>query len=244
MNYFASISDFFKSPRWLNNLLLAGVCVLIPIAGQIVVMGWLVTVFWTRDDENYSTYPAFDFGQFEKYLLRGLWPFLVILVAVCGMMLATMLVTMLLLVIIGVIASQEPDGLGGLTSIAFMIMFLVDFALIIGMAVVLAPLHIRASITQNFASSFNFGFAKRFIGLMWKEIIVAWLFSVFATMVFMSLGALVFCIGMYFAMVPIYFSSEHLKKQLYLLYLKRGGEPVPRSPKLTELPPSANLVNG
>ena len=77
MDYIASISDFFKSPKWMMNLLLGGVCVLIPIVGPIVVLGWLITGFWARRDENFETFPDFDFSHFGKYLERGLWPFLV-----------------------------------------------------------------------------------------------------------------------------------------------------------------------
>lgn len=54
------------------NTLLAGVCVLIPIVGQIVVKGWLLTGFWGRDDERPEAFPDFDFNNFGKYLERGL----------------------------------------------------------------------------------------------------------------------------------------------------------------------------
>src|SRR5450432_1910735 len=81
MDYSASVSDFFKSPKWMMNLLLGGVCVLIPIVGQIVVLGWLITGFWARQDQNFETFPDFDFSHFGKYLERGLWPFLVAFVA-------------------------------------------------------------------------------------------------------------------------------------------------------------------
>jgi hypothetical protein len=37
--------------------------------------------------------------------------------------------------------------------------------------------------------------------------------------------------------VLTYFSWTHLHKQLYLLYLSRGGEPIPVSPKLNDGPP-------
>ena len=46
----------------------------------------------------------------------------------------------------------------------------------------------------------------------------------------------VFCVGIYFAIVLVYFSWTHLHKQLYTLYLSRGGEPVPLSPKLNDAP--------
>ena len=59
------------------NLLLGGVCGLIPIIGPMVVFGWLITGFWARQDENFETFPDFDFSHFGKYLERGLWPILV-----------------------------------------------------------------------------------------------------------------------------------------------------------------------
>jgi hypothetical protein len=73
----ASISDYFKSPKWSTNLLLGGVCMLIPLAGPIVLGGWHITVLWARNDRSPGQIPEFDFSQFGKYLERGLWPFLV-----------------------------------------------------------------------------------------------------------------------------------------------------------------------
>ena len=52
--------------------------------------------------------------------------------------------------------------------------------------------------------------------------------------VLVGLGMLALCIGMYFALVVVYFCWLHLHKQLYHLYLSRGGEPVPLSPKLRD----------
>ena len=76
MNYTASVGDYFKSPKWMMNTLLGGVCVFIPLIGPIVIKGWLITGFWGRDDERPETFPDFDFNNFGKYLERGLWPFL------------------------------------------------------------------------------------------------------------------------------------------------------------------------
>ena len=87
MNYTASVSDYFKSPKWMMNTLLAGICVFIPFVGQIVIKGWLITGFWGREDERPEAFPDFDFNNFAKYLERGLWPFLVSLVS--GLVIAT-----------------------------------------------------------------------------------------------------------------------------------------------------------
>ena len=42
---------------------------------------------------------------------------------------------------------------------------------------------------------------------------------------------------MYAATVVIHFAWTNPHKQLYRLYLSRGGEPVPFSPKLGDTPP-------
>ena len=78
MKYLASITDFFKPQKWGMNMLLGAVCILIPMVGPIILNGWAITQLWSRgDDENPSEYPPFDFQYFSKYLMRGLWPFLV-----------------------------------------------------------------------------------------------------------------------------------------------------------------------
>ena len=71
MNYTASVSDFFKSPKWTMNLLLGGVCALIPFIGQIVLKGWLITGFWGRDDDRYENFPDFDFILSQNFLYNS-----------------------------------------------------------------------------------------------------------------------------------------------------------------------------
>ncbi len=240
MDYIASISDFFKSPKWMMNLLLGGVCVLIPVVGPIVVLGWLITGFWARQDERFETFPDFDFSHFGKYLERGLWPFLVTFVAGVGASIVLIPLFWILMIpaMLAVGASSGGDAnVGGCFAAIIMIMMMLVWAVVIvALMLVLVPLKIRASLVQDFAKSFDVGFVKRFLALTWKEIVISSLFVIAASMVLTALGMLVFCVGVYFAMVLIYFSWTHLNKQLYQLYLSRGGEPVPLSPKLSDAP--------
>lgn len=240
MNYTASISDYFKSPKWMMNTLLAGVCVLIPIIGQIVVKGWLLTGFWGRDDEQPETFPDFDFNNFSKYLERGLWPFLVSLVSglVLSMVLSVLVVPIVMLSTL-MMPNDHSAASGCAGFLLFIVMMVIYLTVAVVVMVVLTPLILRASLTQEFAAAFNFPFIKRFISLVWKETILAALFMIVATVALGAVGAIILCIGMYFAMVPAYFCMVHLQKQLYRLYLSRGGEPVPVSPKLRELPAPA-----
>lgn len=244
MNYTASVSDFFKSPKWMMNTLLAGICVFIPFIGPIVIKGWLITGFWGRDDERCETFPDFDFNNFGKYLERGLWPFLVTLVSglVLGMILAVFIVPIVMLTTLMIPTDNSGAAGGCAAAILFIIMMLFYVTMVMSLMVVLTPLTVRASITQDFAQSFNFAFVKRFITLTWKEIILSSLFLMAASLILCGVGALALCIGMYFATVPVYFCWVHLHKQLYALYLSRGGEPIPLSPKLRDYPPPAPAV--
>jgi hypothetical protein len=235
MNYTASVTDFFKSPKWTMNMLLAGVCVLIPFVGPIVIKGWLITGFWARQDERPETFPDFDFNNFGKYLERGLWPFLVTLVSslVLGLVLAIFIVPIAMITAL-MVPNDNSAGSGCAAFILFILMMTLYVSLIVAMMFVLTPLTLRASIIQDFGQSFNFAFVKRFVTLMWKEILLSSLFLLVASIVLSCLGVLALCIGIYFATVPIYFCWVHLHKQLYALYLGRGGDPIPLSPKLND----------
>ena len=236
MNYAASVSDFFKSPKWMMNALLGGVCVIIPFIGQIVLKGWLVTCFWGRDNERPETLPDFDFNHFGKYLERGLWPFLVTLVSSIVISMAACVVIVPFTMMFTLLGSHEQGSVGGCAA-AFLFIILMVFyiVLIVGLVALLTPLTIRASLTQEFVAAFNFAFIKRFIALTWKETIIAALFLFVASLLLTAVGAIILCVGIYFATVVVYFCWVHLQKQLYRLYLSRGGEPVPVSPKLHEL---------
>jgi hypothetical protein len=241
MNYPASVSDFFKSPKWMMNLLLAGVCVFIPFVGPIVIKGWLITGFWGRDEERPETFPDFDFNNFGKYLERGVWPFLVTLVSSIGLGIVLGILVVPFAIICSFATAGTHDN-GCVGAIVALLMFFIYLVAILAMLLVVTPLTLRASITQDFAQSFNFAWVKKFAALMWKEILLSGLFLIAVGALLMAVGALVLCVGMYFALVPVYFCWMHLHKQLYRLYLSRGGEPVPVSPKLRDLLPPAPPV--
>jgi uncharacterized membrane protein len=121
---------------------------------------------------------------------------------------------------------------------ALMLTTLVWVVMITALMLALVPLKIRASLTQDFAKSFDLGFVKQFVALTWKEIVISSLFVMITGVLFFCLGLIAFCVGVYFATVLVYFSWTHLQKQLYALYLSRGGEPVPLSSKLNDAPPA------
>ena len=219
------------------NTLLAGICVFIPLVGPIVIKGWLITGFWGREDNRPEAFPDFDFNNFGKYLERGLWPFLVSLVSGLVMGAAACVIIVPVTMFLGLLAPNDHSSASGCVAALLFIFFMVFYVvLVVGLMIVLTPLTIRASLMQEFGPAFNVAFVKRFVALTWKEIILATLFLMVASLGLCAAGAIIFCIGMYFATVPVYFCWVHLHKQLYALYLSRGGEPIPFSPKLQDLP--------
>jgi hypothetical protein len=157
------------------------------------------------------------------------------------MILAVFIVPMAMVMTL-IIPTDNGQAGGCAAALLFVIMAIFYIVLVAALMLVLTPLTLRASITQDFAQSFNFPFVKRFIALTWKEIILSSLFLIAASVILCGAGLLVFCIGMYFATVPVYFCWIHLHKQLYALYLSRGGEAIPLSPNLRDYPPPTPAV--
>lgn len=241
MNYLASIQDFFKSPKWVTNLLLAALCALIPLVGPLVVMGWLITGFWGRSEDRAETFPDFNFDNFGKYLERGLWPFLTSMVAgviAAPVMVVGMFVSMAIFA--GAASGGSEEQAGILAILSAIVMFGGMFVVMLAVMFFISPVILRATLLQDFGPAFNMAFVKRFLGLVKVELGLSLLFMGAAGVAFMVVG-MVPCLGvlLILAAVPlVYYAWMHLQKQLYQLYLSRGGEAVPLSPKLTDTPPA------
>lgn len=238
MNYLDSVSDFFKSPKWMINLLLGGLCTFIPIIGPMVVLGWLISGFWGRPNPVPETFPDFDFAHFGKWLERGLWPMLVALVASVGMYLVFMIPMVVIISSVGAFASaggrigsENARLLGGVGVLAIIGM---EVLMMLFMILVLKPLMLRASLTQDFAQAFDLHFIRRFISLTWVELLLSTLFAMLVSCFLALLGLLAFCVGIFLVPGITYFMMSHLDQQLYHLYVRRGGEPILVSPKLSE----------
>lgn len=233
MNYAAAINDFFKSPRWLMNMLLAGVCAFLPVIGIVFILGWLIEGFWARQEEDFTSFPPFEFSRLERYLKLGLWPTAVLLVV----SIVPIPVMWILMLPAALLIPLLEDTQGGALLVFLAFAGLVVFVMLLALALILllVPLMLRATLTQNFAKAFDFRFAKQFLRLTWKETLLSMLFLWVAAALLGFAGMLIFCVGVYFVSIITYFAWIHLEKQLYHLYLSRGGEPVPMSEDLTRL---------
>lgn len=237
MNCLNSISDFFKSPKWGMNLLLGAVCILIPAIGTMILQGWHITGFWARrDDNDPARFPPFDFENFAKYLERGLWPFLVAMAASLVLVPVIMVLILAPMMLMGSLGQHNPSGQQGFVIVFFLCLFI--YLVVIALfSFLLTPLVLRASITQDFGQSFGLKFVRDFITLVWKEQLVSMLFMFAVYLVVMVITLITCYIGGIFSIPVVFYTWHHLQKQLYQLYLSRGGEALPVSPKLADMPP-------
>src|SRR5262245_40908593 len=70
-----------KKPGGFTNLLYGCVCVLIPVVGPIILLGYRAEIAEDLErDPQLEDYPDFTFNRFADYLQRGIWPFLMQLI--------------------------------------------------------------------------------------------------------------------------------------------------------------------
>jgi hypothetical protein len=219
MQYLKPFTFFVsKKPKGLTNLLLAAVCVLIPVVGAIVLLGYRAEMAEDLDkDPKLENYPDFDFNRFIDYLSRGIWPFLMELIVGAGTM-----VLMLLVVAVGFMAygaTQEPVvgfAVGGLLFIPVMLLSML----------VVWPLELHTQLTAKFEFGRAFAFMTRMLKRVWGQALLAALAYWFLGTLVALLGYAACFVGVYPAVVILGMAQQHLVGQLYRLYLDEGGEPI------------------
>lgn len=238
MNYSASVSDFFKPARWLNNTLLGAVAMLIPAIGPIILSGWHTTMLWNPSNPNDpKAYEPFDFQHFSKYLQRGLWPFLVNLVASFALVPVMMCLMVPVFILLAAVDSRHGQQGNGAMMLIIPFVVLLQIVLVLVYQFIATPLNLRATLTQGFKESFDFAFILDFISRMWKDMVVTSLFMFGLGICLMIITVITCYIGMFFAAPVLMFAWHHLQKQLYQEYLARGGREIPLSPTLRDGPP-------
>jgi hypothetical protein len=230
MRYFESYRYLFHSPKWLANLGLCIVASLVPIAGQMVILGYHFEIIEALHLKGEKDYPDFDLNRLLNYLLRGAWVFLVHMIL--GLPLIIVFLIAYFAVWLGVFGLVAPNGpfdpttatvLLGCGSAGFVLFFLLSVI----EHLLLVPMSLRAGLSQDFKAAFNGSFIRDFLGRVFWPTLLAWLFLFVSGFVIGCVGYLAFCVGILPAAALIGFADTHLKFQLYQLYLERGGTAIP-----------------
>jgi hypothetical protein len=214
MKYVRAYQFIFDSPKWMMNVLLAGACLIIPIIGPLILLGYAFEIVETMHrNRSDAAYPDFNFDKFGNYLMRGLWPALVHFCVIFPLLLLSQSCSFLAML----------AGLGrgsDLVSLLFLPVF-------IAAGIAMVPLALRAGFLQDFRAAFAIDFVKDFVRKMWQETIIAWLFLIVTGSVLAFVGLLMCLVGIFPAMAVFGLAQMHLFYQLYELYLERGGMRIP-----------------
>jgi hypothetical protein len=201
------------------NLLLVTVCNLIPFVGPIVSLGYRAEVAQSLiHDEELERPPLFTFDRFVEYLTRGLWPFITSLV-----------VTLCVLPLIGVvvITSMMIAAAGGMPELGLIVGLIGYFGSFILLMALVTPMAFYAELSGKLDLPGSFGFAREFWTLVPGPAIITILVFIPLSIVVTIIGLILCFVGVYPAQTVIQMAGLHLVVQLYLLFLERGGTPIP-----------------
>ena len=221
----------FANPNWLTNVLLVTVCQLIPIIGPMVMLGYQFEIIEALHRDPRRLYPDFNFDSFVDYLKRGLWPFLVSLVAGMVIGIPLMVILYIMMGIVFFIAASVGGDAGGVVGVlGFLLAFLGFMILAIVLGVLMMPMVLRAGLAQDFGEAFKVDFIKSFLTRTLKEMVLSALFIAATGMALMLVGMLFCGVGTYVAASLLVLAQAHIYFQLYQLHLARGGDAIPLPP--------------
>jgi hypothetical protein len=226
VHYIEAIKALFNHPKAGMQLLLMSVCMLIPAIGPIVLLGFHTEVFVLQHKTGEKSYPEFDFNRFTDYLGRGIWPVLVGLVV--GLIaVPPSLVVFAPLLLIPHLELRGPQVAGPIAASAILYLLLLLVLTFFSVAMT-----IHSALSQSFSRAFSLAFIKEFVRRVWIEILLMHLFLTVVSIPAMLVGYLLCFVGIYPVIAILIFASWQLYRQLYELYLQRGGQPVSIAPVL------------
>jgi hypothetical protein len=225
MRYFEAYRFYFDSPKWWMNLLLGAVCILVPIAGPMVLMGWAFELL-ERSPRGWQPGSDFDVNKLGKYIGRGVWPFLVQLVI--ALPVTMVFVALWFALILGTVATMGPGAGAPRTFLIVFPGYIVGIVVVsVFVQMVSLPMCLRAGIMNEFGPAFNVSWAVDFIKRTWAEMLLSILFFLVTSPFIALAGLILCCVGVYPAGALISMAHYHIWFQLYDLFLQRGGEPIP-----------------
>ena len=223
MRYQRSYLVFFQHPDWPLTLIAGAACMLVPVFGWGVLLGWLFEVAEQQRGQSVDDFPAFDVNRLVVCLRRGLAAALLHAAVWLPLFLLTTLV------LGSSLYTGNPPrspGMGakllasGLSLAILLIVLLVSLPLL--------PATYYLGLRREGGMPDAIRFAQEFLKLVWRELLLTQVFVLATGLTLFSLGVMLCGFGAPPALALTAFAQYHLLGQLYELYLQRGGAAIPR----------------
>ncbi len=226
----------FQGEHWLSNLFIAFVFQIIPVLGQISLLGWHAEIVHRLRRGEPNPVPKLEFTDMMHYFSKGVPAFLGGLVIGVPFGFLIGMVVGLGGFVAGIVAAslriRGPEVVLVVYGLAGLVMLLAaPFMAIAGNAV-----STRAELTEDGSKALEFGKLWAYASKTWSLSLLGWIGTQFFGMLLMFAGLLVCGVGLYPALVAVTLARVHMRWQIYETYLSRGGEPIPLRANREPLP--------
>jgi hypothetical protein len=231
IDYGRAIGFIFENPNWPMNAIWSFLCQIvgqvIPIIPQMLFMGYQFEALDGLLASRGSRYPDFDLNRAGDYLGRAVWPFLTtVILFLVWLPLFVAYVGVAALGVIGVANSVNESTIPVVVIIGVLVALLIGMLMFSLLMIVATPFVFRAGVSQSLGAAFDFGWAWDFFSRIWLEEMLVSLFVVLGSF---AISLFTCGLGSIVVMGFLPFVSTHFWYQLYVLYLSRGGTPIPSS---------------
>ena len=222
MNLARPFTYFVAAPGGVRNTFFCVACNLIPVAGQVALLGYRAGL--AEELVRGGPPPTFDFGRFGDYLRRGLGPAvyqLAFAVLVGGLVFGGALLARA-----GLERAADTRDPYFWLAVVFLTWAAAALGLTILAAGLLWPMELHAQLSRRFAPVEAARFAARFQRRVWGQSLLALLAFLPLCGLLNLLGLLCLVVGLYGTVVIQFMAQQHVLTQLYHLFLADGGEPI------------------
>ncbi|MCC7130082.1 MAG: DUF4013 domain-containing protein [Anaerolineae bacterium] len=208
MEFGKAFSFVFEDQDWVKKIGIAGLLLIIPILGGLVVSGWALEV--TRRVIHREAEVLPDWSKFGDYLVKGLMLFVV------GFVYALPIILLSACQQGGILFAQNngDDSLTGVIGVLSICISCVVILYSIVLGFVIPAAYARLAVTGQIGSAFRFGEVIGLVRAAPSAYLIVFLGEIIAGFIG-SLGLIVCVIGMFFTYAYAMAMMAHLWGQAY-----------------------------